>query len=122
MTGPAFARDFASEVEARLATEGYEIESVARTLLGRVRILARSTDGEREIILNPRTGEILRDVWLSRGNSGQSTLLDDDGNSGKGGGDEDKDEDKDEDDGEDNSGSGGGGGNSGHGGGDNHGD
>jgi hypothetical protein len=118
MTGPALARDFSSEVEAKLSSQGYEIESVARTLLGRVRILARNAEGEREIILNPRTGEILRDLWLTRGKSGQSMLLDDNGksgkgndNSGSGSGDDDDDDD------EDNSGSGGGsGGNSGEGG------
>jgi hypothetical protein len=112
---PAHAQDFAVEIESQLRRRGYRIEAVGRTLLGRVRILAENSEGQREIILNPRTGEILRDLWIARGKSGPSTLLEGNGgrdNSGKGGGDDDDDDDDDVDD--DNSGSGG---NSGHGGG-----
>lgn len=57
-----------------------------RTWLGRVRISANGDLGQREIILNPRTGEVLRDiiimsdgsavptsvVEMSEGNSGSS--------------------------------------------------
>ena len=120
LTGPAWARDFASEIERRLTRQGYEIESVARTLLGRVRILARNADGEREIILNPRTGEILRDLWISGGRSGQSSILNDDDDDDRDDDDDDDedDEDDDGDDGDDNSGSGSGGSDSGGGDGD----
>lgn len=94
LAGPAFAQDFASEIERRLLRQGYRIETVGRTLLGRVRILARNSEGEREIILNPRTGEILRDLWIARGSSGRPKLSGDDdgdgdhGNSGKGSGED----------------------------------
>ncbi|MES2145971.1 MAG: hypothetical protein V4516_16855 [Pseudomonadota bacterium] len=93
--GPALAQDYASEVERRLVRQGYRIEAVGRTLLGRVRILARNSEGEREIILNPRTGEILRDLWIARGSSDRPEVSGGDdgdgdhGNSGKGGGDGD---------------------------------
>lgn len=53
--------------------------SVSSTLLGRARIVATSQDGYREIIVNPRTGEILRDVWLSlEGTSGPLIVGSDD--------------------------------------------
>ena len=102
LAGPARAQDFSAELQERLRREGFRIESVGRTLLGRVRILAQSGSGEREIILNPRTGEILRDLWLSGGRNGSSN-----GGSGgtQGGGDDDDDDDDEDDD--DNSGHGG---------------
>ena len=55
-----------------LREQGFEGVSVETTWLGRVRILATRQDGQREIVLNPRTGEILRDVWTG---SGRSALL-----------------------------------------------
>jgi hypothetical protein len=64
LASPALANDYASRVEARLKKAGYTIESAERTLLGRVRIVALRGSGRREIILNPRTGEILRDLWI----------------------------------------------------------
>jgi hypothetical protein len=106
--GPALAEDdFALALQDRLEKQGFEIEAVGRTWLGRVRILARDSRGEREIVLNPRTGEILRDVWLTGDRSGHG------GDAGSV-----EDDPKEEHD-DDHSGSGGGGsgGNSGGGGG-----
>jgi hypothetical protein len=114
LAGPAWARDFASQVEDRLKRQGYTIDSVGRTLLGRVRIVAHNASGQREIILNPRTGEILRDLWIVRADSDTSGTLGTggEGNDGSGGGGDDRGDD-------DNSGSGGDDGedddNSGHG-------
>ncbi len=68
---------------------GYRTVSVERTLLRRTRIVAESDEAQREIIVNPNTGEILRDLWLpigkaaTQGASG-SLLDDDDDNSGSG--------------------------------------
>ncbi len=61
----AFARSFAESVVAQLKKQGYRHVRVERTLLGRTRILAERNGGQREIILNPRTGEILRDLWIT---------------------------------------------------------
>ncbi len=104
---------------------GYDSIQVERTLLRRTRIVAQSDEAQREIIVNPNTGEILRDLWLPLGkaaSSGKSGgLLGSGSNSGSGSGDDDGGDD-------DNSGQGGGddsGGNdnSGHGnGGDDDGD
>jgi hypothetical protein len=95
--GVAEAKDLSDDVVRQLKRNGYKVLSVSRTLLGRTRIRAAKGGGEREIIMNAATGEILRDVWIA-GSSG-AVLLDDrydDDNSGSGS-DDDEDEDKDED-------------------------
>lgn len=84
---PAFAKDFAERVVDQLRDQGYVAVQVERTLLGRTRIMAEGRNGHREIILNPRTGEILRDLWISRtdqggGGGGGGLIRDDDGNDG----------------------------------------
>ncbi len=53
---------YAAEIVSQLRVMGYERFTVRRTLLGRIRIVAELPDADtREIIVNPRTGEILRD-------------------------------------------------------------
>ena len=99
----AEAKDYADDVLRQLRRNGYEVISVSRTLLGRTRIRATRKGGEREIILNAATGEILRDVWIA-GGSGDGGLWDaeddsddrseEDRNDDK---DDDKDEEKDDD-------------------------
>ena len=144
--GAALAAD--SIVDAAigfLEAQGYEIVEVERTWLGRVRVEAIRGRQERELVINPRTGEILRDYIEEaededlHGGDGEEDKDDGyeassnyggggSGNSGRGGGDDD-DEDDDDDGSGGNSGSGGGnddddddddsgGGNSGSGGGD----
>lgn len=63
----AWARDYSDGIVRELKRNGYRIDSVARTLLGRVKIVASNRRGVREIIVNPATGEILRDLWVSGG-------------------------------------------------------
>ena len=107
---PAFAQDIVSAIRAQLRAQGYTSISVTRTLLGRRRIFAKSEEYQREIIVNPRTGEILRDYWtllpgvvatpdndMQIVSGGSDSSFDDDD-------DDDKDDDKDDDD-KDNSGS-----------------
>lgn len=110
----ALAAGFADQIVAQLRKQGFGNIVVERTWLGRTRILAERSDARREIILNPSTGEILRDLWLSKsGAPVQGARIsdddDDDGedNSGPGGGgDSDDDDDDDDDELDDNSGSG----------------
>ena len=70
---------------------GYHDVSVESTLLRRTRIVAQSDEALREIIVNPNTGEILRDLWTpikkvsSKGSDG---ILGDGSNSGSGSGDD----------------------------------
>lgn len=120
-----YAASYEDAVVAQLRAQGYGKISTERTLLGRVRILARMGATSREIILNPRTGEILRDIVLDAqgnmapqiaGGSSSSTT----GSSGAAGSNDDRPEEEDppEDPDEEhetggNSGSGSGGGSSG---------
>jgi uncharacterized membrane protein YgcG len=84
-----------------LRTEGYGQIDVSKTLLGRTRIEATGSGKHREIVVNPATGEILRDYWelIADGSSSESGSDDDDDD------DSDNDDDDDDDD-DDNSGSG----------------
>ena len=61
---PAAAQDVAADIVAQLVRQGFDTVVQERTLLGRVQIIASRGDGQREIIVNPNTGEILRDLWL----------------------------------------------------------
>lgn len=60
---PALAQSYEAALMAQLQREGYARISMTTTLLGRIRIQAEGQKGQREIVLNPRTGEVLRDVW-----------------------------------------------------------
>jgi hypothetical protein len=106
LSGPAAAQDIVSRIVNQLRGQGFASIIEERTLLGRVRILADRTDGQREIIVNPSTGEILRDLWVPA--SGDANLVEiikdgqtsgGTGNSGHGSGDE-GDEGDDGEDGE----------------------
>lgn len=105
---PADAKEFAEQIVRQLRRQGYGAITQNRTWLGRTQILATRNGEYREIILDPRTGEILRDFLRLKPdmNGGSQPLERDDhgDNSGHGGGD---------DDGDDNSGHGGGGSGSG---------
>jgi hypothetical protein len=115
---PALAESPVDAVIRQLEGFGYRDISVRRTLLGRVRVQARRGADEREIVLDPRTGEILRDLLRARDGGHLPELRDSQGsNSGWGGRDDDDDDDDDDDhsgpgnggdDDDDNSGSGGG--------------
>lgn len=48
-------------VTASLQAQGFEVTLVHWTWLGRIRIIAVSADIRREIVINPNSGEILRD-------------------------------------------------------------
>lgn len=58
----------------QLQDQGYTAVDVRKTLLGRIRIIAASKTRVREIILNPNSGEILRD-YSSRRNRLVEPLL-----------------------------------------------
>lgn len=106
--------DVETAIVRRLRADGYGDITVSRTLLGRVRIVATKPGLRREIILNPQTGEVLRDLLIAQdGTELPGTLAADHDDGGSGGtgnddsdDDEDEDEDEDEDKDEDNSGHG----------------
>lgn len=61
---PVFADVFAANIVEQLQTEGFKTISMERTWLGRTRIVAEGELGQREIIVNPNNGEILRDLLV----------------------------------------------------------
>ena len=84
---PALARDPVDRITRDLQRKGYSRIDVSRTLLGRTRITAESASARREIIVDPRTGEILRDLTEGADSAGSgliSTTDDDDGGRGRG--------------------------------------
>jgi uncharacterized membrane protein YgcG len=106
LAAPALAQDYVASIIDQLKNQGFRSVVQERTLLGRVRIIAARKDGRREIIVNPRTGEILRDLWTpASGAAGTVQIIEDKpGKSGSGSDDdEDDDEDNDEDNDEDDS-------------------
>lgn len=82
---PAAGDTLADRLVRMLRQDGYDRVEVGRTWLGRTRIVATGDQGRREIVFNPRTGEILRD------------LRDDDRDD-----DDDDDDDRDDNDSDDN--------------------
>ena len=114
---PALARDDTGAVVDQLHRLGYQKVTVSRTILGRVRITAERDRVQREIVLDPRSGEILRDLSTrsgrpaplirdnddgkpARGSSGSGGGGDSSGsgNSGRGSSDDSDDDDSDDDD------------------------
>ena len=91
-----------------VARQGYVEFTVVRTLLGRIKIVALNGTTYREIVINPTTGEILRDYWRDRDdNDGGGIRIvnpDDDGPSGSGGDDSGGDDSGGDDSGGDDSG------------------
>ena len=113
VAGAAHAQSFQDSVVEQLRSQGFSQINVSRTWLGRAQIEATSATQRREIILNPRTGEILRDFSEAlTGPQAATTVIinsegSDDGSSGSGGSGSDDGGDDDGGDGGDNSGSGG---------------
>ena len=106
--GPALAQDDAAtrSVIRQLESQGFEIVSVRRTLLGRIRVLSQRGNLRREIVLDPRNGAILRDFSVDE--SGNPSVgpapEDDDARSNDNGGYAGDDDDDDGDSGDDDSG------------------
>jgi hypothetical protein len=114
--GPVHATVTQEQIVAELRAEGYTRIEIRRTLLGRTRITATSPIYDREIILNPATGVIMRDLLRVRsggggssnnaggsgqgsgGGSGSGTIG---GGGGGGGSSDDNDDDDDDDDSDD---------------------
>ncbi|MDO6457124.1 hypothetical protein Q4560_10980 [Celeribacter halophilus] len=106
------------QVITQLKSQGYTRITVGRTLLGRTRIVARNDEMRREIIINPSTGEVLRDYWEvnadddrrddnDRSSSGSSRRESDDDrdDDDDDDDDDDRDDDRDDDDDDDDDGS-----------------
>lgn len=110
-TGPAMAEDFVAPIVSQLKRDGYSNIVVEYTFLGRVQIRATHDGLSREVVVNPRTGEILRDLRTRPASDRTDDDRDDDDgddDGNQGGDDEGGDDDGDSGEGG-NSGSGGGG-------------
>lgn len=79
--GTAQAQSVVDEILAQLKGQGYSHIKISRTLLGRVRLVATGRGKRREIVLNPNSGEILRDFWTTEADVPNSKLLQSDSNS-----------------------------------------
>ncbi len=77
---PSMAESYQDQVVRQLTEQGYGRVEVSRSLLGRLQITARKGGRTREIVLNPRNGEVLRDL----SSDGRVELEDDDDKGGKG--------------------------------------
>lgn len=60
---PVSAETVEESIVRQLREQGFERIRIERTLLGRLRIEAYSSSLERELVVNPNTGEVLRDYW-----------------------------------------------------------
>lgn len=60
--GPASAESLQDRVVGELQAQGFDVVEGRSTLLGRYRIVAEAPGLRREIVLNLRTGEVLRDL------------------------------------------------------------
>lgn len=114
LAGPVAAQDAGQKLQdaliGQLTQQGFTRVRVSNTMLGRVRIYATSPGKSREIIFNPRTGEILRDYWddeddddddlfgTASGSSGSSSGGGDSSDDRSGPDDRDDDSDDDSDD------------------------
>ena len=71
--GPACAQTYLLDITAQLRAQGYQNITLSQTWLGRTRIVALLGSDLREIVLDPNTGEILRDLSrtvMAEGSSG----------------------------------------------------
>ena len=66
LASPLTAQNLTDDLVSQLREQGFHKVTITRTLLGRVLILGSSEEGQREVVLNPQTGEILRDYFRPR--------------------------------------------------------
>ena len=113
------AGDVAEQVTQQLVDQGYDRIEVHRTLLGKVVVTATGRGHQREIVIDPRNGALLRDL-VRDGHGGTESVglavVEDDDNersrpsagshSGSGSGGSDDDSASDDDDSDDDSGRG----------------
>ena len=115
LIGPPVHAATADAIVTELREQGYRQIEIRRTLLGRTRIIATSPSYDREIVLNPSTGVILRDLIRVRDKARDDDEFESvvgggdsrDGRSGSSSSGGSRDDSDDDDDDDDNSGGGG---------------
>jgi hypothetical protein len=58
--------DPVDDIIAEIRDQGFTITRVQRTWLGRVRIIGQNETSRREVVIDPTTGEIRRDLLVPR--------------------------------------------------------
>ena len=107
LAAPAAADSVRDAIEDQLEDQGFDEIKVSRTLLGRLRFEAANATHLREIVINPVTGEILRDYTVRLdGTAAGPTIIgrrkvDDDDRDDKKVDDDDRDDDDDRGDDDD---------------------
>ena len=100
-TAAAAQTPFVDRILTDLKANGYHSISVTRTWLGRYRIEAEGPNGEREIVVNARTGEVLRDFMELESDDDDDDDDEDSGGEDDDNGDDDNDDPDDDDDDDD---------------------
>ncbi len=59
----AMADPLSDSIVAQLREQGFDRITMTRTWLGRILIIGFDETGQREVVLNPNTGEVLRDYF-----------------------------------------------------------
>jgi hypothetical protein len=62
----AAAADPVEDITEEIRAQGFKIVRVQRTWLGRVRIIGQNASFRREVVIDPTTGEIRRDLLIPR--------------------------------------------------------
>ena len=65
MASASFAGTVEQQLLASLQAQGYVVVEQSYTILGRLHVVARIGDVQREIVVNPGTGEVLRDTSVA---------------------------------------------------------
>ena len=78
LAAPARSDDLTDRIVKQLQGQGFDRITVSRTFLGRTRVEAESRTHHREIVINPVSGEIMRDYWEARTSTrtGSPNLMD----------------------------------------------
>ncbi|KAA9005179.1 hypothetical protein, partial [Histidinibacterium aquaticum] len=72
----AGAQTVQDQIVSQLRAQGFTSIEASRTLLGRVILHAQSPSYDRELVFNPTTGEILRDLTtIRRGDDSRPRVL-----------------------------------------------
>ena len=95
---PLAAQTVEESILSQLSDQGFSEFETRRTLLGRIRIVAYGNGLIREIVINPTTGEILRDYWRKEDGDVAVPKLVDPSAQAVSSDDDDDDDDRDDDD------------------------
>lgn len=88
MSGPSYGSSYENDVAAELQRDGYRITYRKRTWLGRIRFKAHKGQTVREVVVDPTSGEVLRDYSEKSGGNDKASRAGGGQGSGESGGGE----------------------------------